>query len=65
MMATVAQAGAFTPSGTHLKLNRMGYGAIQLTGPMAWGPPKDHAGALAVLREAVRCGVNHIDTSDY
>lgn len=65
MIATAAQVGAFTPSGTHLKLNRMGYGAIQLTGPMAWGPPKDHAGALAVLREAVRCGVNHIDTSDY
>jgi pyridoxine 4-dehydrogenase len=65
MMASVAQVGAFTPAGTDLKLNRTGYGAIQLTGPMAWGPPKDHAGALAVLREAVRCGVNHIDTSDY
>jgi pyridoxine 4-dehydrogenase len=65
MIATVARAGAFTPAGTDLKLNRIGYGAIQLTGPMAWGPPKDHAGALAVLREAVRCGVNHIDTSDY
>ena len=65
MIASVAQVGAFAPSGTSLKLNRIGYGAIQLTGPMAWGPPKDHAGALAVLREAVRCGVNHIDTSDY
>ena len=65
MIASVAQVGAFTPSGTSLKLNRIGYGAIQLTGPMAWGLPKDHAGALAVLREAVRCGVNHIDTSDY
>jgi pyridoxine 4-dehydrogenase len=65
MTATVAPAGAFTPSGTDLKLNRIGYGAIQLTGPIAWGPPNDHAGALAVLREAVRCGVNHIDTSDY
>jgi aryl-alcohol dehydrogenase-like predicted oxidoreductase len=65
MIATVPRAGAFTPAGTDLKLNRIGYGAIQLTGPMAWGPPKDHTGALAVLREAVRCGVNHIDTSDY
>jgi len=64
-MMAISSGGAFTPAGTSLKLNRVGYGAIQLTGPMAWGPPKDHAGALAVLREAVRCGVNHIDTSDY
>jgi aryl-alcohol dehydrogenase-like predicted oxidoreductase len=43
----------------------MGYGAIQLSGPMAFGPPRDHQAALAVVREAVRLGINHIDTSDY
>jgi pyridoxine 4-dehydrogenase len=57
--------GAFTPAGTDLALNRMGYGAIQLTGPMAFGPPRDRQAALAVVREAVRLGINHIDTSDY
>jgi aryl-alcohol dehydrogenase-like predicted oxidoreductase len=60
-----ALAGALTPAGTPFVLNRMGYGAIQLTGPMAWGPPKDRNAAIAVLREAVSLGVNHIDTSDY
>src|SRR3954466_856234 len=44
---------------------RMGYGAMQLAGPGVFGPPKDHAQALAVLREAVASGVNHIDTCDY
>jgi len=44
---------------------RMGYGAMQLAGPGVFGPPKDHAAALAVLREAVASGVNHIDTSDF
>jgi pyridoxine 4-dehydrogenase len=58
-------AGTFTPAGTSFALNRMGYGAIQLTGPAAWGPPGDRSGAVAVLREAVSLGVNHIDTSDY
>ena len=57
--------GAFTPAGTNLALNRMGYGAIQLTGPMAFGPPRDRQAALAVVCEAVRLGINHIDTSDY
>lgn len=46
-------------------VNRMGYGAMQLAGPGVFGPPKDHAAALAVLREAVARGVDHIDTSDY
>jgi aryl-alcohol dehydrogenase-like predicted oxidoreductase len=46
-------------------INRMGYGAMQLAGPHVFGPPKDHAAALAVLREALRLGVNHIDTSDF
>jgi pyridoxine 4-dehydrogenase len=57
--------GAFTPAGTSFALNRMGFGAMQLTGPMVFGPPADRPGALAVLREAVRVGVNHIDTSDF
>ena len=43
----------------------MGYGAMQLAGPGVFGPPKDRYAALAVLREAVARGVNHIDTSDY
>jgi aryl-alcohol dehydrogenase-like predicted oxidoreductase len=43
----------------------MGYGAMQLAGPHVWGPPKDMDAAIAVLREAVSSGVNHIDTSDY
>src|SRR6266704_206036 len=46
-------------------VNRMGYGAMQLAGPRVFGPPKDHGAALAVLREAVARGVNHIDTSDF
>jgi pyridoxine 4-dehydrogenase len=57
--------GAFAPAGTRLALNRLGYGAMKLTGPMAWGPPKDRRAAVAVVREAVRLGINHIDTSDY
>ena len=44
---------------------RMGYGAMQLAGPGVFGPPKDPQAALAVLREAVQSGVNHIDTSDF
>jgi aryl-alcohol dehydrogenase-like predicted oxidoreductase len=47
------------------RVSRMGYGAMQLAGPGVFGPPKDRDGAIAVLREAVRAGVNHIDTSDY
>ena len=46
-------------------VNRLGYGAMQLAGPGVFGPPKDRDTALAVLREAVARGVNHIDTSDY
>ncbi|NVZ95023.1 aldo/keto reductase family oxidoreductase [Pseudomonas sp. D6002] len=46
-------------------VNRIGYGAMQLAGPGVFGPPKDRDAALAVLREAVACGVNHIDTSDF
>src|SRR5580658_5520815 len=61
--------GAFTLHGTSITVNRMGYGAMQLAGrdggKVVWGPPRDVPGAIAVLREAVACGVNHIDTSDY
>ncbi|RYZ09276.1 MAG: aldo/keto reductase family oxidoreductase [Comamonadaceae bacterium] len=46
-------------------VNRLGYGAMQLAGPGVFGPPKDRAAAVAVLREAVERGVNHIDTSDF
>jgi aryl-alcohol dehydrogenase-like predicted oxidoreductase len=46
-------------------VNRMGYGAMQLAGPHVFGPPKDRAAAIAVLREAVAAGVDHIDTSDF
>jgi pyridoxine 4-dehydrogenase len=46
-------------------VKRLGYGAMQLTGPGVFGPPKDHGAALAVLREAVAIGVNHIDTADF
>jgi aryl-alcohol dehydrogenase-like predicted oxidoreductase len=46
-------------------VSRLGYGAMQLAGPGVFGPSKDHAAALAVLREAVASGVNHIDTSDF
>jgi len=48
-----------------MTVNRMGYGAMQLAGPQVWGPPRDIDGAVAVLREAVASGVNHIDTSDF
>ena len=57
--------GRFTFPGTSLTVNRIGYGAMQLAGPGVWGPPKDPDTAIAVLREAVASGVNHIDTSDY
>jgi aryl-alcohol dehydrogenase-like predicted oxidoreductase len=57
--------GRFTFPGTSLRVERVGYGAMQLAGPGVWGPPRDPAAAIAVLREAVASGVNHIDTSDF
>ena len=57
--------GKFTFPGTSLTVNRLGYGAMQLAGPGVYGPPRDAEAALAVLREAVASGINHIDTSDY
>jgi pyridoxine 4-dehydrogenase len=57
--------GTFTLPGTSMTVNRMGYGAMQLAGPHVWGPPRDVEAAIAVLREAIAQGVNHIDTSDF
>ena len=57
--------GSFTLPNTSMTVNRMGYGAMQLAGPQVWGPPRDTDGAIAVLREAVASGVDHIDTSDF
>jgi aryl-alcohol dehydrogenase-like predicted oxidoreductase len=48
-----------------LTLTRVGYGAMQLAGPGVFGPPKDRDAAVAVLREAVKLGITHIDTADY
>ncbi|AXA44494.1 aldo/keto reductase family oxidoreductase [Rhizobium leguminosarum] len=62
-MSTIDQSGTFNLGGRSVK--RLGYGAMQLAGPGVFGPPKDHGAALAVLREAVASGVNHIDTSDF
>jgi aryl-alcohol dehydrogenase-like predicted oxidoreductase len=64
-MSKATLGGRFTFPGTSLTVNRIGYGAMQLAGPGVWGPPKDPDAAVAVLREAVAAGVNHIDTSDY
>ena len=57
--------GTFTFPRTSMTVDRMGYGAMQLAGPHVWGPPRDVDAAVAVLREAVAAGVNHIDTSDF
>ena len=55
----------FTPTNCAISFNRIGYGAMQLAGPHVWGPPKDRNAAIAVLREAIELGINHIDTSDF
>ena len=65
MLQQINRADSFTLPGTPLTVNRMGYGAMQLAGPQVFGPPHDIDAAIAVLREAVESGVNHIDTSDY
>ncbi|MBZ9811731.1 aldo/keto reductase family oxidoreductase [Mesorhizobium sp. BR1-1-9] len=62
-MTDISKAGTFKLGDRTVK--RMGYGAMQLAGPGVFGPPKDHDGALAVLREAVASGIDHIDTSDF
>lgn len=65
MVQQIDLAGRFTLPGTSMTLKRVGYGAMQLAGPHVWGPPRDVAAAIAVLRAAVDSGVNHIDTSDF
>ena len=62
-MSGVNGSGSFKVGQRMVK--RLGFGAMQLAGRGVFGPPKDHAGALAVLREAVSSGVNHIDTADF
>ncbi|ARM14726.1 MULTISPECIES: aldo/keto reductase family oxidoreductase [Rhizobium] len=62
-MSIIDQAGSFNLGDRTVK--RLGYGAMQLAGPGVFGPPRDHGAALAVLREAVASGVNHVDTSDF
>ena len=65
MTKQIELGGRFTLPGTTMTVNRMGYGAMQLAGPQVFGPPRDRDAAIAVLREAVAAGVNHIDTSDF
>ncbi len=64
-MSVATLGGQFTFPGSTRSVRRLGYGAMQLAGPGVWGPPRDREAAVAVLREAVAAGVNHIDTSDY
>ncbi|SNT23898.1 Predicted oxidoreductase [Granulicella rosea] len=64
-MTTQNLGGNFTFPGTGITVKRMGYGAMQLAGKGVFGPPKDPDAALAVLREAIASGVDHIDTSDF
>ncbi|HZW79088.1 MAG TPA: aldo/keto reductase family oxidoreductase [Candidatus Deferrimicrobiaceae bacterium] len=69
MIAKTRLGGSFTFPGTSVTLNRIGYGAMQLAGrdgnKLVWGPPRDVEGAIALLREVVASGVNHIDTADF
>ncbi len=62
-MSSIHRSGTYRLG--NRSVNRLGYGAMQLAGPGVFGPPADHQAALAVLREAVVSGVNHIDTSDF
>ncbi|MEZ2332312.1 aldo/keto reductase family oxidoreductase [Mesorhizobium sp. RCC_202] len=62
-MSSIDKSGTYKLGDRSVR--RLGYGAMQLAGPHVFGPPKDHDAAIAVLREAVASGVNHIDTSDY
>jgi pyridoxine 4-dehydrogenase len=65
MTTQMELGGSFTLPSTPFTVNRMGYGAMQLAGPHVFGPPRDIDAAIAVLREALASGVNHIDTSDF
>jgi aryl-alcohol dehydrogenase-like predicted oxidoreductase len=62
--ATTASDVGVLAVGDDLVVNRFGFGAMRITGPGVWGPPTDHAGAIAVLRRAIDLGVNLIDTAD-
>ncbi|MDO1584350.1 aldo/keto reductase family oxidoreductase [Rhizobium oryzicola] len=62
-MTQIGKSGTFTLGDRTVR--RLGYGAMQLAGKGVFGPPRDHAEAIAVLREAIESGVNHIDTSDF
>ena len=64
MAAESVEAQQFTFPHTSITVNRVGYGAMRLAGSHSWGPPDDMDKALAVVREAVACGVDHIDTAD-
>src|SRR5205085_10597247 len=64
MKSTILPEGTFKLA-DDLVLTRVGYGTMQLAGPHVFGPPADHDGAIALLREGVRLGINHIDTSDF
>src|SRR6202045_843271 len=57
--------GRLTLPNTSMSLKRRGYGAMHIAGPHVWGPPRDVDTAIAVCREAVASGVNHIDSSDF
>src|SRR5947209_7677393 len=65
MTKQLGLGGSFTLPGTSMSLKRMGFGAMQLAGPQVYGPPRDIDAAIAVLREAVAAGINHIDTSNF
>lgn len=65
MTKSAKLGGTFTLRGTSTNLYRMGYGAMHLAGAEVWGPPRDVDAAIAVLRETIAAGVNHIDTSDF
>jgi len=69
MLQEIDLGGSFTLPGSSRTVNRIGYGAMQLAGrdgdKLVWGPPRDVQGAIALLREVVASGVNHIDTSDF
>ena len=62
-MSDAKRAGTFQLG--DLSVTRMGYGAMQLAGPRVFGPPRDHAAAIAVLRAAIESGISHVDTSDF
>lgn len=65
MSSSKLLGGTFTFRGTGKTVNRMGYGSMQLTGPNVWGEPENRPEAIAVVKEVISLGINHIDTSDY